>query len=90
MVDGKIKVDSLQPLFAKSDKKFTRKQILSSASIAANRAANERGVKYSKTAGYFKKVHVKESTGIESKYAWLAYGFQLNFMYLPVCKSICR
>ena len=67
MVDGKIKVDSLQPLFAKSDKKFTRKQILSSASIAANRAANERGVKYSKTAGYFKKVHVKERTGIESK-----------------------
>ena len=75
----------LQPHFAKSDRKFTRKQTLSSAAIAANRAANERSVKYSKASGYVKRGLNQRQHWHRLQYACLAHGFQVNFMYLPVC-----
>jgi len=44
----------LQPHFAKSDEKFSGKATLSSASMAADRSANERAVRLAKQPGYLK------------------------------------
>ena len=46
---------TLQPHFAKSDQKFSRKDTLSSASVASNRAANESTVRLTKAPGYLKQ-----------------------------------
>ena len=37
-----------QPIFAKSNEKFRRDDLLLSASVAVNRSGNEQGVKYMK------------------------------------------
>jgi hypothetical protein len=76
---------TLQPDFAQSDKKFRRKETLSSAAVAASRAANERAVKLAKTSEYLKSGLKQRQSFQRLQHIWLAYGFQLNFMYQAVC-----
>jgi hypothetical protein len=73
----------MQPVFA-SDRHFTTLEVLISSTISKDRSGNERAVKYSKISDYIKKgLYNSESTSPLSD-TWLAWGFQVNFMYLPV------
>ena len=71
-----------KPIFAKLDKKFKQDDLLFSAGVAVNRSGNERVVKYMKHSwivwrgikhGNFDLPTVDD--------IWLAWGFQVNFMY---------
>ena len=72
---------TLQPYFAKSDRKFNRKQTISSAQVAADRSGNERAVRLSKMSGYLKR-GLSNTQRLESlDKVWLTWGFQTNFMF---------
>jgi hypothetical protein len=72
---------TLQPYFAKSDRKFNRKQTISSAQVAADRSGNERAVRLSKLSGYLKR-GLSNTQRLESlDKVWLTWGFQTNFMF---------
>ena len=77
----------LQPIFAKSDKKFTTKDTITSACVAADRSGNERSVRICKHAKVFKhystNIHCSKDIEQLSDF-WLAYSFQINFMYKNV------
>ena len=74
----------LQPFFAKSDRKFTSKEVLLSAAVASDRSANERAVKRMKCSGMISR-GIHQSEGLEMMAdLWIAWGFQCNFMYKPV------
>jgi hypothetical protein len=75
----------LQPFFAKSDRKFSSDEVLHSAAVAADRAANERAVRRMKECGMIgsRGIHPRESLEMWAD-IWLAWGFQCNFMYEPV------
>ena len=68
----------------KSDKKFSGKETLSSASVAADRSANERAVRLAKQPGYLKQGIKNRQKFHRLQYAWRNSGFRANFMYLPV------
>ena len=72
---------TLQPDFAKSDRKFNSEQTLSSASVASYRSGNERVVRYSKQIGLVRqgKHHNSNATLLDD--SWLAWGFLANFIY---------
>ena len=77
----------LQPIFSKSDAKFTTEDTLKSASIAADRSGNERSVRLCKNAHSL--IHhgrnLKNSHEIERFCnLWLAHSFQVNFMFKNV------
>ena len=74
----------LQPHFGKSDKKFSGKETLSSASVAADRSANERAVQLAKRPGYLKQGLKNRQNFHQLQYAWKNSGFRANFMFLPV------
>jgi hypothetical protein len=74
----------LQPTFAKSDTKFTGKETLSSAAIAADRAGNERAVRICKKSGMVKEGFREHSDFAVISDVWLAWSFQSNFLYKPV------
>jgi hypothetical protein len=74
----------LQPDFAKSDKRFSRSQTISSASVASDRGANERTVNVSKRAGYIKRGLRPNMCPINFHKAWKTTAFKANFMYKPV------
>ena len=61
----------LQPVFAKSDRRFTRDETLQSGSVASDRGGNERGV------------NVSSSPKLMND-AWMTWAFQSNFMFAPV------
>ena len=74
----------LQPDYKKSDKKFSGKLVISSAIIAEDRSANERAVRLSKKCGYLNRgIHGKVDMKRFDN-CWLAWGFQVNFMYESV------
>ena len=75
---------TLQPEFAKSDTKFGRNKTLTSAKIAADRAANERAVRIAKMSGYIKRGVTERGSFKRFDDAWVAWGFQVNFMYNEV------
>ena len=75
---------TLQPVFAKSDAKFRRKDTLSSAVIAADRSGNERAVWLSKMATYISKGLENHQSMERMHYAWICWGFQTNFMFESV------
>ena len=75
---------TLQPDFAKSDRKFRRKETLSSAQVAADRSGNERAVRLSKISGYLKRGLSNNQSLERFDQAWLAWGFQINFMFQKV------
>ena len=74
----------LQPDFAKSDRRFSRIQTISSASVASDRGANERTVNVSKRAGYIKRGFRPNMCPINFHKAWKTSAFKGNFMYKPV------
>ena len=72
---------TLQPAFAKSDRKFRRNDTLSSAVVASDRASNERAVRLSKMSGYLHiGMHPRQSIK-RIHFAWLNWSFQTNFMF---------
>ena len=71
----------LQPNFKKSDMKFRGVETISSAGVATDRSANERGVKYSKSSGVIARGMCAKSDFKKFDDLWLAWGFQVNFMY---------
>ena len=72
---------TLQPEFARSDRKFGRNATLTSAKIAADRAGNERAVRLTKMSGYVKSGLENRQAFVRLADAWLSWGFQVNFMY---------
>jgi len=77
---------TVQPNFAKSDRKFNSEEVLRSAAIATDRSANERGVRVCKHSGLLKRglQHHQSTAAIDD--AWCAWSFQVNFMFKPVLK----
>ena len=74
----------LQPSFAKAEQKFSSHDTIRSAAIAADRSANERAVNRCKGCGYL-EMGIKSHTDLERiSDVWLAWSFQINFMYKPV------
>jgi len=75
----------LQSCFAKSDRQFERDQLLHNACVAHVRSGNERAVKIAKNSKII-------GNGIPNNRfdlcllddIWMAWGFQVNFMYGPV------
>jgi len=77
---------SVQPLFAQSDKKFGSDNVIYSAGIATTRSGNERSVRQVKTTSWLiKRGCTFQNWDLEMlSDIWLAWGFQINFMYSPV------
>jgi hypothetical protein len=74
----------LQPFFAKSDRKFSSREVLLSGAIASDRSVNERAVKRMKESGMIARgIHQCQDL-VQSADLWLAWGFQCNFMFKPV------
>ena len=72
----------LQPTFAKSDEQFTGSQVLHSAAIAVVRSGNERAVKRVKDSWIIQRgIHSATYDLSKLDDIWLAWGFQVNFMY---------
>ena len=76
--------ECIQPVFAKSDRRFSGNDTLSSASVAYDWSGNERGVGLSKKGGFVKRGLLPGGCPKRLNNAWLAWGFQVNFMYKPV------
>ena len=74
----------LQPTFAKSDKKFSTRDVLRAASVAADRSGNERAIRISKISAYVKRGTQKHTNIVRLCAAWLAWSFQANFMFEPI------
>jgi hypothetical protein len=74
----------MQPAFARSDRRFTSGEVLRSGAVAAHRSGNEWAVNVMKRSGLLKRgLQKRQSTAVIAD-AWLAWGFQVNFMYKPV------
>ena len=74
----------LQPAFVRSDRKFNTREVNRSSTVASDRSGNERAVNVAKRAGVLKRgLRPNESPEVIAD-AWLAWGFQANFMYKPV------
>jgi len=72
----------LQPTFARSDEQFTGTQVLHSAAIAVIRSGNERAVKKVKDSWLLKKGMFSARCDLSLlDDIWIAWGFQVNFMY---------
>ena len=77
----------LQPIFAKSDRKFNTIETLKSSSIAADRSGNERSVRLCKLCNVFKNYSTCGQTSEDIERIcdfWLTQSFQVNFMYKNV------
>lgn len=76
----------LQPDFAESDRQFSRESTLHSAAVAVVRSSNERAVKLMKHSYLFAHGFALKPRQDPRVVAdlWLAWGFQINFMYAPV------
>ena len=75
----------LQPDFAECDKKFKPSYTLHSACVAVIRSGNERAVNVVKRSWFIKHgaaFHTYDLALVDD--VWLAWGFQVNFMYNPV------
>ena len=76
--------ESIQPIFVKSDRRFIRKETVVSASVASDRSGNEREVNMAKKLGYIKRGLTAAGSPERLNNAWLAWSFQVNFMYNTV------
>ena len=76
--------ECIQPIFAKSDRRFARDETVVSASVAADRSGNERAVNMAKKSGYIKRGLTPAGSPERLNNAWLAWSFQVNFMYNTV------
>ncbi len=77
----------LQPTFARKGRIFTSKVMLTTASIATDRAGNERAVNRLKTSEYIRGGVQRAQSFTAVNSTWLAYGFQVNFMFESVMTS---
>lgn len=73
-----------QPIFAKSDQKFRKKEVVVSASVAADRSGNERGVAVMKRCGFISRGLAAGASPKRLNDAWMSWSFQANFMYEAV------
>jgi len=71
----------LQPIFSKSDRMFTGTETAVSGSIASDRSGNERAVKYSKISSVLKRGLQQQGSPAMMADIWLAWTFQVNFMF---------
>ena len=78
------KQEVIQPIFARSDRKFTGRETIHSASVATDRSGNERAVNRCKLSGFIKRGLQKNGNPKLLNNAWLAWSFQTNFMYCSV------
>jgi hypothetical protein len=74
----------LQPEWAESDKRFSRKETLLSASVATDRSGNERGVNVSKRSWFVSRGFTPNMNPQLINNAWTTWSFQANFMFSPV------
>ena len=75
----------LQPIFAQSDRQFFRNKLLHSASVAVTRSGNERAVKKMKYSWILQRGINNPNFDLSVfDDIWLAWGFQINFMYKTV------
>ena len=75
---------TLQPDFAKSDRRFTSREVLRSAAVASDRSGNERAVNVAKRAGRISRGLQPHQQPRIIADSWSAWGFQANFMYKRV------
>jgi len=74
-----------QPVFMKSDKRYGRYATLRTAVVAYVRSGNERSVKHLKHSWFIVRGTVGQQFDLSFvSDMWLAWGFQMNFMYDPV------
>jgi hypothetical protein len=73
----------MQPSFARSERRFTTNNVLHSASVAAIRSGNERAVRQAKLSCMMKRGLLYHQTWDLDMLCdiWIAWGFQINFMY---------
>jgi hypothetical protein len=72
----------LQPYFAESDKRYGSHEVIFSASVAATRSGNERSVRHMKHSWLIKRGASFQPFDFDLLAdLWLAWGFQVNFMY---------
>ena len=74
----------MQSVFSESDKKFSPLQIVYSAKVATDRSGNERAVNYSKLSDHLKAGLPPNGSLVQFDNLWLAWNFQVNFMYKRV------
>lgn len=72
-----------QPEFKKTGRRFTGRETLRSASCSNIRAGNERAVRKAKLSGFLKKGILPGEDLERFDDAFLAWTFQVNFMYKP-------
>jgi hypothetical protein len=75
---------TLQPIFAEYDRHFTTWETLHTSSVASDRSGNERAVRYLKISDYVSKGLICNESVDRVCNTWLAWGYQVNFMYKPV------
>jgi hypothetical protein len=74
----------LQPFFARSNRKFSSREVLLSGAVASDRSGNERAVNRLKCSNMIARgIHQTQDL---PRFAdlWIAWGFQCNFMFKPV------
>ena len=74
----------LQPVYGKSDQKFSGRDTIISGSVASTRSGNERGVNVGKRPGWMKEGFKVNTDPKMFDDIWLCWTFQANFMYDPV------
>ena len=74
----------LQPIFARSDERFSLYDTITSASVATDRSGNEQAVRLSRQSGYIKRGIKGHTCPIRTDNVWLAWSFLYNFMFEPV------
>ena len=74
-----------QPIFAKSNEQIQQNDLLLSVPLAVNRSNNERGVRYMKHSDLISNRIKRGNFDVQNiGDIWLAWGFQVNFMYRTV------
>ena len=79
---GKQRV--IQPIFARSDRKFSGMETLVSGSVASDRSGNERAVNRAKKSNVLKRGLKAAGCPKRINNVWLSWSFQSNFMYRAV------
>ena len=71
----------IQPIFARSDRKFTSRETIHTALVATDQSGNEQAVKLAKQSGYIKRGLKQNASPQLMDKIWLAWSYQANFMY---------
>ena len=74
----------IQPIFARSDRKFTGLETVVSGSVASDRSGNERAVNRAKMSGILKRALHQSGCPKRLNDVWFAWSFQSNFMFRSV------